>query len=200
MKAEDAGRQRLHPDGERRLVDRHQPGAIHRREQEVVPARAHRADGGGVVRVRPAVDREVPQVEDPGNRADDEQFGPRDEPADALGGARARLDAGERAATGDRPCERIGAHRGPQVRAGRARATPRCRCRRRRRRRGPRRRERRSPDQAFSSVSSPCSSVAFGRCRQQLPVDPGRESEDRHKKKVGALAAPLTPWPPTVRR
>ena len=46
MEAEHPDRQRLDPERERRLVDRHQPGLVERREQEVVPARAHRADGG----------------------------------------------------------------------------------------------------------------------------------------------------------
>ena len=77
--AEDPRRQRLDPQAERRLVDRHQSARVHRREQEVVPARAHRAHGGAVVRVGPAVDGEAPEVEDRGNADKAEDLRPRDE-------------------------------------------------------------------------------------------------------------------------
>ena len=61
--AEHAHRQRLHPQRQRRLVDRHHAAAIERGEQEVVPARAHRAHRRAVVVVRPAVAAQRPQVE-----------------------------------------------------------------------------------------------------------------------------------------
>ena len=60
---EHARGQRLHPQGERRLVDRHHAAGVKRGKQEVVPAGAHRAHRCGVVGVRPAVAPQSPQVE-----------------------------------------------------------------------------------------------------------------------------------------
>ena len=47
--AEGPHRQRLDPEGQRRLVDRHDARLVEGGEEEVVPARAHRAHGGAVV-------------------------------------------------------------------------------------------------------------------------------------------------------
>ena len=66
--AEHPHRQRLDPQRQRRLVHRHHPAAVERGEQEVVPARAHRAHRRAVVVVRPAVAAERPQVQHAGER------------------------------------------------------------------------------------------------------------------------------------
>ena len=68
VEAEHAHGQRLHPQRHRRLVDGHHAGAVERPEQEGIPALAHRADGRGVVLVRPAVDVERPQVQHRGEQ------------------------------------------------------------------------------------------------------------------------------------
>ncbi len=70
--AERARGQRLHPEGERRLVDGHHSSRVERAIQERVPARAHRAHGGAVVLVGEAVAIERPQVE---HARGDEQHG-----------------------------------------------------------------------------------------------------------------------------
>ncbi len=75
--AEDPYRQRLHPQRERRLVDRHHAALVKRREQEVVPARAHRAYGRAVVVVGPSVPRQRPQVQHAGQREKCGQLRPR---------------------------------------------------------------------------------------------------------------------------
>ena len=61
---------------ERRLVDRHDTAGIERPEQEVVPARDHRADRRGVVAVGPAVARQVPEVQHAGDGQQHDQLGP----------------------------------------------------------------------------------------------------------------------------
>ena len=105
MKAEDPGRERLDPERERRLVDRHQPARVERAVEEVVPARAHRADGGAVVVVGPAVAVERPEVQHSREQQQRTELGEGQRPA-ARDRAGARLVEGLRAA----------------ARAGRARA------------------------------------------------------------------------------
>ena len=61
-----------------------------------MPARAHRLHGGGVVRVREPVDRQVPEVEDGGDAEHAQELGARADPLGG-GGKRAR-EAGIRTA------------------------------------------------------------------------------------------------------
>ena len=74
VKAEDPGRERLDPEGQRRLVDRHEPARVERAVEEVVPARAHRAHGGAVVLVGPAVAIERPEVQHPAEEQEDAEL------------------------------------------------------------------------------------------------------------------------------
>ena len=60
VEAEHLHRQRLDPEGERRLVDGHHARGVERPVQERVPARAHRAHGGAVVLVGAAVAARAP--------------------------------------------------------------------------------------------------------------------------------------------
>ena len=86
--AEHARGQRLHPQRERRLVDRHHAGRVERAVQERVPAGAHRAHGGAVVLVGEAVAVERPQVEHAGQHEQSGELGTRDgDRARAAGGA-----------------------------------------------------------------------------------------------------------------
>ena len=49
--AERQDEQRLHPQPERRLVDRDEPGGVERNEKEIVPALRHAFDGRGIVSI-----------------------------------------------------------------------------------------------------------------------------------------------------
>ncbi len=83
--AEHPHRQRLDPQGQRRLVHRHHPGTVEGRVQEVVPARAHRPHGGAVVGVRPAVAAQVPEVQEGGQAEQCPQLGAADPHGDRPG-------------------------------------------------------------------------------------------------------------------
>ena len=131
--AEGARRQRLHPQRERRLVDRHDAGWIEGAEEEVVPALRHRADGGAVVLVRPAVACQRPQVQGGGQREQQEQLRAGDGTTQQAGTA---LLALRRDGLGNGTWESGGGRRvgrrttlEPEVHAGRIGSAPQPRAR-----------------------------------------------------------------------
>ena len=105
VEAEHLHERHLDPGGERRLVDGHRAGCIERAVEERVPARAHRAHGGAVVLVGPAVLGQAPQVQDAGDQQEQGQLGPHAAqrvPARRGGGRGGRLGGGGRARGGRR--------------------------------------------------------------------------------------------------
>ena len=81
VEPEDPDRKRLDPQGERRLVDGHDPARVERAVEEVVPARRHRPDRRAVVVVGPAVPAQRPQVEHGREHEQQRQLRSRQAPA-----------------------------------------------------------------------------------------------------------------------
>ena len=114
VEAEHLHERHLHPRAERRLVDRHRAGGVEGAVEEGVPARAHRAHGGAVVLVGPAVLGQPPEVEDAGDEQEQGQLGPhpaeRAPPRRRRGGRRGSRSGGRGA------FEEGGRVHGPQLR------------------------------------------------------------------------------------
>ena len=100
VEAEHLHERDLHPRAQRRLVDRHRAGGVERAVEERVPARAHRAHGGAVVLVGPAVLGQPPEVQDAGDQQEQGQLGPQRGRASATAAAAAAVGAGVGGAAG----------------------------------------------------------------------------------------------------